>query len=59
MTKDELRRTTPLDIKAALTIAFHAGESYGMASHKDFVQLHEPVSTVVDSLMRRLNKEDK
>ena len=47
---------TPLDVRAALTRAFNAGVSYGTASHKDFVQIHEPVHVVVQSLVGRVCK---
>ena len=47
---------TPLDVRAALTRAFNAGVSFGIASHKDFVQIHEPVHVVVQSLVGRVCK---
>ena len=54
MTKEQLNHTRPIDIRAALRLAFDAGCSYGIASHKDFVQIHEPCDRVVDALAPRV-----
>ena len=46
----------PLDVRAALTVAFNRGAAYGTASHKDFVQTNAPVHVVVDELVERVCK---
>ena len=56
MTVNDTKHDTPLDVRAALTRAFNAGVSFGIASHKDFVQIHEPVHVVVQSLVGRVCK---
>ena len=43
-----------LELRAALRKAFDAGSAYAIASHKDFVQIHEPREIVVDSLASQL-----
>ena len=54
MTKEQLKHTRPIDLRVALRLAFDAGCSYGIASHKDFVQIHEPCNSVVDALAPRV-----
>jgi len=55
MTKDQLKHTRTIDLQVALRMAFDAGCSYGIASHKEFVQIHEPCDSVVAALARRVN----
>jgi hypothetical protein len=54
MTKEQLKHKRPIELRVALRLAFDAGCSYGIASHKDFVQIHEPCNRVVDALVRRV-----
>ena len=54
MTKEQLEVDRPLDTISALHLAFDAGCSFGIASHKDFVQIHEPRKPVCDSLLARI-----
>ncbi len=54
MTNEQLKHTRPLDMRDALRLAFDAGCAYGIASHKDFVQIHEPCDRVVDALAHRV-----
>ena len=54
MTKEQLKHKQPIELRVALRLAFDAGCSYGIASHKDFVQIHEPCERVVDALARRV-----
>jgi len=59
MTKEQLKHTQTLDLRVALRMAFNAGCSYGIASHKDFVQIHEPCDRVVDALARQVVGSNK
>jgi hypothetical protein len=62
MTSEQLKHNQPIDLEKALQMAFDAGCSYAIASHKDFVQIHEPRDGVVSSLAKRVkahNKESK
>lgn len=52
MTKEQLKHTRPIDLHVALRLAFDAGCNYGISSHKDFVQIHEPCDRVVEALAR-------
>ena len=52
MTKEQLKHTRPIDLHVALRLAFDAGCNYGISSHKDFVQIHEPCERVVEALAR-------
>jgi len=54
MTKVELKDTSPIELRAALQLAFDAGCAYAIASHKDFVQIHEPCRRVVETLAFRV-----
>ena len=54
MTKEQLKHTRPIDLHVALRLAFDAGCNYGISSHKDFVQIHEPCERVVEALARRM-----
>lgn len=51
MTKEQLKH---VDLHGALQLAFDAGCSYGIASHKNFVQIHEPCYRVVDAIAPRV-----
>lgn len=52
MTNEQLKHVKPVDLVTALRMAFDAGNSYGIASHRDFVQRHEPKGPVCDALVR-------
>jgi hypothetical protein len=54
MTKAELHNLPRVALWQALRLAFDAGCSYGIASHKDFVQTHEDCETVCSTLHKRV-----
>jgi len=54
MTKTQLRNKKQLTILNALKMSFNAGCSYGIASHKDFVQIHEPIEPVCNAIIKRI-----
>lgn len=57
MTKEQIQNNTKkLSLRNALHLAFVAGESRAIASHVDFVQIHEPSWIVCDALAKRVKK---
>jgi len=54
ITKKQRKHTGSIDLRSALKLAFEAGCNFGIASHKDFVQIHEPCDIVVDALAQRV-----
>ena len=59
MTKTQIKEllTRELTVKQALEIAFQAGESFVIASHDDFMQIHCDIETVVNVLLSRIRKD--
>lgn len=56
MTKQELTHTTAITVVEALRKAFDAGCIYGICSHEDFVQIHQPREPVCEALARRIGE---
>ena len=60
MTKQQLGDLKgPLSLDSALRLAFEAGVSYGIASHPDFTQIHEPGAVVCEAIMRAARKRGR
>jgi len=54
MTKNQLAKLGMVDLREALRVAFDAGSAYGIASHKDFRQIHAPKEDVVEILFNNI-----
>ncbi len=57
MTKNQLAKLGMVDLREALRVAFDAGSAHGIASHKDFRQIHAPKEDVVKILSNNIKPD--